>query len=213
MFPNLDYANTKASKYAQTLKDYLQRLCKKAPLSGVLSLFPDTLPVSVLTVRPVDDADSGSSPIDEWMGDVYKLSKASESVYRRLKELKILFKGDPAKPKDKELDRRIEENLASVFQMKDLFSSLEPRKKRLWNDLLGGMANDLNKRNRRRVVTQAIERHDVEAITQSDVILDKEATYQDVVNPDQEVISQESSSVDQDMSSQDTETDDEWSVC
>ena len=142
------------------------------------------------------------------MGDVYKLSKASESVYRRLEELKILFKGDPAKPKDKELDRRIEENLASVFQMKDLFSSLEPRKKRLWNDLLGGMANDLSKRNRRRVATQAIERHDVEAITQSDVILDKEATYQDVVNPDQEVISQESSSVDQDMSSQDTETDD-----
>ncbi|KAK8790343.1 hypothetical protein WA588_000502 [Blastocystis sp. NMH] len=208
MFPNLDYDNTKASKYAQTLKDYLQRLCKKAPLSSVLSLFPDTLPISVLTVRPVDDADSGSSPIDEWMDDVYKLSKASESVYRRLKELKILFKGDPAKPKDKELDGRIEENLASVFQMKDMFSSLEPRKKRLWNDLLAEMANDRNKRNRRRVATQAIERHDVEAITQSDVILDKEATYQDVVNPDQEVISQESSSVDQDMSSQDTETDD-----
>ena len=67
MFPNLDYDNTKASKYAQTLKDYLQRLCKKAPLSSVLSLFPDTLPISVLTVRPVDDADSGSSPIDELM--------------------------------------------------------------------------------------------------------------------------------------------------
>ena len=190
MFPNLDYDKTKASKYAQTLKDYLQRLCKKAPLSGVLSLFPDTLPISVLTVRPVDDADSGS-PIDEWMGDVYKLSKASESVYRRLEELKTLLKGDPAKPKDKELDGRIEENLASVFQMKDLFSSLEPRKKRLWNDLLAEMANDLNKRNRRRVATQAIERHDVEAITQGDVILDKEATYQDVVNPDQEVTSQD----------------------
>ena len=82
------------------------------------------------------------------MGDVYKLSKASESVYRRLKELKILFKGDPAKPKDNELDGRIEENLASVFQMKDLFSSLEPRKKRLWNDTLAEMANDLNKRSR-----------------------------------------------------------------
>lgn len=188
--------------------------CKKAPLSGVLSLFPDTLPISVLTVRPVDDADSGSSPIDELMCDVHQLSKASESVNRRLEELKTLLKSDPAKPKDKELDGRIEENLASVFQMKDLFSSLEPRKKRLWNDLLAEMANDLNKRNRRRVATQAIERHDVEAITQSDVILDKEATYQDVVNPDQKVISQESSSVDQDMSSQDTETDDEeWSVC
>ena len=208
MFPNLDYDNTKAFKYAQTLKDYLQRLCKKAPLSGVLSLFPDTLPISVLTVRPVDDADSGSSPIDELMCDVHQLSMASESVNRRLEELKTLFKGDPAKPKDKELDRRIEENLVSVFQMKDLLSSVEPRKKRLWNDLLAEMANDLNKRNRRRVATQAIERHDVEAITQSDVILDKEATYQEDVNPDQEVISQESSSVDQDMSSQDTETDD-----
>ena len=156
----------------------------------------------------MDDADSGSSPIDELMCDVHQLSKASESVYRRLEELKTLLKGDPAKPEDKELDGRIEENLASVFQMKDLFSSLEPRKKRLWNDTLAEMANDLNKRNRRRVATQAIERHDVEAITQSDVILDKEATYQDVVNPDQEVISQESSSVDQGMSSQDTETDD-----
>ena len=157
MFPNLDYDNTKAFKYAQTLKDYLQRLCKKAPLSGVLSYFPDTLPISVLTVRPVDDADSGSSPIDEWMGDVYKLSKASESVYRRLEELKTLLKSDPAKPKDKELDGRIEENLTSVFQMKDLFSSVEPRKKRLWNDLLGEMVNDLSKRSRGRVVAQEVE--------------------------------------------------------
>ena len=156
----------------------------------------------------MDDADSGSSLIDELMCDVHQLSKASASVNRRLKELKTLLKSDPAKPKDKELDGRIEENLASVVQMKDLLSSVEPRKKRLWNDLLAEMANDLNKRNRRRVATQAIERHDVEAITQGDVILDKEATYQEVVNPDQEVISQESSSVDQDMSSKDTETDD-----
>ena len=129
------------------------------------------------------------------MGDVYKLSKASASVNRRLKELKILLKGDPAKPKDKELDRRIEENLASVFQMKDLFSSLEPRKKRLWNDTLAEMANDLNKRRRGRVVAQEVGRHDTEVVAQ-------------VVNPDQEVISQESSSVDQDISSQDTENDD-----
>ena len=134
-------------------------------------------------------ADSGSSPIDELMGDVYKLSKASESVYRRLKELKILFKGDPAKPKDKELDRRIEENLASVFQMKDLFSSLEPRKKRLWNDLLGEMVNDTE------VVAQEVGRHDTEVVAQ-------------VVNPDQEVISHETSSVNQAISSQDTENDD-----
>ena len=140
-------------------------------------------------------ADSGSSPIDEWMGDVYKLSKASESVYRRLKELKILFKGDPAKPKDKELDRRIEENLASVFQMKDLFSSLEPRKKRLWNDTLAEMANDLNKRRRGRVVAQEVGRHDTEVVAQ-------------VVNPDQEVISHETSSVNQAIPSQDTENDD-----
>ena len=207
MFPNLDYDNTKASKYAQTLKDYLQRLCKKAPLSGVLSYFPDTLPESVLTVWPVDDADSGSSPIDEWMGDVYKLSKASESVYRRLKELKILFKGDPAKPKDKELDRRIEENLASVVQMKDLFSSLEPRKKRLWNDTLAEMANDLNKRRRVRVVAQEVGRQDTEEVAQEVGRHDTEVVAQ-VVNPDQEVISHETSSVNQAITSQDTENDD-----
>ena len=153
------------------------------------------------------DTTSYTSLIEELMGDVPHLRKASASVNRRLEELKTLLKSDPAKPKDKELDGRIEENLASVFQMKDLFSSVEPRKKRLWNDLLAEMANDLSKRSRRRVVTQAIERHDVEAITQGDVILDKEATYQDVVNPDQKVISQESSSVDQDMSSQNTDND------
>ena len=127
------------------------------------------------------------------MGDVPHLRKASASVNRRLKELKILLKGDPAQLN--ELDGRIEEKLASVVQMKDLFSSVEPRKKRLWNDMLGATVNDLSKRNRRRVVTQG------------DVILDKEATYQDVVNPDQEVISQETSSVDQAISSQDTDND------
>ena len=115
------------------------------------------------------------------MGDVPHLRKASASVNRRLKELKILLKGDPAQPN--ELDRRIEEKLASVVQMKDLLSSVEPRKKRLWNDLLGEMVNDLSKRSRGRVVAQ------------------------EVVNPDQEVTSQETSSVDQGMSSQDTDND------
>ena len=115
------------------------------------------------------------------MGDVPHLRKASASVNRRLKELKILLKGDPAQPN--ELDGRIEEKLASVVQMKDLLSSVEPRKKRLWNDLLGGTVNDLSKRSRGRVVAQ------------------------EVVNPDQEVITQESSSVDQGMSSQDTDND------
>lgn len=115
------------------------------------------------------------------MGDVPHLRKASASVNRRLKELKILLKGDPAQPN--ELDRRIEEKLASVVQMKDLLSSVEPRKKRLWNDLLGEMVNDLSKRSRGRVVAQ------------------------EVVNPDQEVTSQETSSVDQDMPSQDTDND------
>ena len=109
------------------------------------------------------------------------LRKASASVNRRLKELKILLKGDPAQPN--ELDRRIEEKLASVVQMKDLLSSVEPRKKRLWNDLLGGTVNDLSKRSRGRVVAQ------------------------EVVNPDQEVTSQETSSVDQGMPSQDTDND------
>ena len=116
------------------------------------------------------------------MGDVPHLRKASASVNRRLKELKILLKGDPAQPN--ELDGRIEEKLASVVQMKDLLSSVEPRKKRLWNDLLGEMVNDLSKRSRGRVVAQ------------------------EVVNPNQEVISQEISSVDQAISSQDTENDD-----
>ena len=115
------------------------------------------------------------------MGDVPHLRKASASVNRRLKELKILLKGDPAQPN--ELDGRIEEKLASVVQMKDLLSSVEPRKKRLWNDLLGGTVNDLSKRSRGRVVAQ------------------------EVVNPNQEVTSQETSSVDQDMSSQDTDND------
>ena len=115
------------------------------------------------------------------MGDVPHLRKASASVNRRLKELKILLKGDPAQPN--ELDGRIEEKLASVVQMKDLLSSVEPRKKRLWNDLLCGMVNDLSKRSRGRVVAQ------------------------EVVNPDQEVTSQETSSVDQGMSSQDTDND------
>ena len=109
------------------------------------------------------------------------LRKASASVNRRLKELKILLKGDPAQPN--ELDGRIEEKLASVVQMKDLLSSVEPRKKRLWNDLLCGMVNDLSKRSRGRVVAQ------------------------EVVNPNQEVTSQETSSVDQGMSSQDTDND------
>lgn len=115
------------------------------------------------------------------MGDVPHLRKASASVNRRLKELKILLKGDPAQPN--ELDGRIEEKLASVVQMKDLLSSVEPRKKRLWNDLLAEMVNDLSKRSRGRVVAQ------------------------EVVNPNQEVTSQETSSVDQGMSSQDTDND------
>ena len=109
------------------------------------------------------------------------LRKASASVNRRLKELKILLKGDPAQPN--ELDGRIEEKLASVVQMKDLLSSVEPRKKRLWNDLLCATVNDLSKRSRGRVVAQ------------------------EVVNPDQEVTSQETSSVDQGMPSQDTDND------
>ena len=129
----------------------------------------------------LDEAESGSSLIDELMGDVPQLRKASASVNRRLKDLKILLKGDPAQLN--ELDGRIEEKLASVVQMKDLLSSVEPRKKRLWNDLLGEMVNDLSKRSRGRVVAQ------------------------EVVNPNQEVTSQETSSVDQDMPSQDTDND------
>ena len=46
--------------------------------------------------------------------------------------LKPLLKGDPAKPKEEELDGSIERQLASLGQMKDLVSSLKP-KMRLWN--------------------------------------------------------------------------------
>ena len=109
------------------------------------------------------------------MGDVLHLRKASASVNRRLKELKILLKGDPAQLN--ELDGRIEEKLASVVQMKDLLSSVEPRKKRLWNDLLGEMVNDLSKRSRGRVVAQEV------------VNPNQEVTSQEVVNPNQEVTS------------------------
>ena len=145
MFPNLDYDYTIASKYAQTLRNFLKRLCKHASLDQALSHFPDTLPISVLTVRPVDDAKSGSPFINELMNDVEQLGKASESVNKRLEELKPLLMGDPTEPKDEELDGRIEEKLASLVQKKDKLSSLEPKKKRLWNDLLVGMVNDLSK--------------------------------------------------------------------
>ena len=47
--------------------------------------------------------------------------------------LKPLLKGDPAKPKEEELDGSIERQLASLGQMKDAYSSLKPKKKRLWN--------------------------------------------------------------------------------
>ena len=67
------------------------------------------------------------------MSAVQQLCKASVSVNRRLKELKPLLKGDPAKPKEEELDGSIERQLASLGQMKDAYSSLKPKKKRLWN--------------------------------------------------------------------------------
>ena len=47
--------------------------------------------------------------------------------------LKPLLKGDPAKPKEEELDGSIELKLASLGQMKDAYSSLKPNEKRLWN--------------------------------------------------------------------------------
>ena len=61
------------------------------------------------------------------MSDVQQLCKASVSVNRRLKELKPLLKGDPAKPKEEELDGSIERQLASLGQMKDLVSCLDQR--------------------------------------------------------------------------------------
>ena len=61
------------------------------------------------------------------MSAVQQLCKASVSVNRRLKELKPLLKGDPAKPKEEELDESIERQLASLGQMKDLVSCLDQR--------------------------------------------------------------------------------------
>ena len=61
------------------------------------------------------------------MSDVQQLCKASVSVSRRLKMLKPLLKGDPAKPKEEELDGSIERQLASLGQMKDLVSCLDQR--------------------------------------------------------------------------------------
>ena len=61
------------------------------------------------------------------MSAVQQLCKASVSVSRRLKELKPLLKGDPAKPKEEELDGSIERQLASLGQMKDLVSCLDQR--------------------------------------------------------------------------------------
>ena len=201
MFPNLDYDDTKASKYAQTLRSYLNKLCKQASPDHVVSRFPDTLPMSVLTVRPMDAVESGLSVFGELMGDVQQLCKASVSVSRRLKELKPLLKGDPAKPKDEELDGSIERKLASLDQMKDLLSSLKPKKKRLWNDVLARMVNDLSKRSRRRLPTLELERHDTELVAHQVGSLDAEATTQQVANPDQEVTDQETASVNEAMSS------------
>ena len=77
--------------------------------------------------------DSDSSFLSELMSDVQQLCNISVSVSRRLKMLKPLLKGDPAKPKEEELDGSIERQLASLGQMKDAYSSLKPKKKRLWN--------------------------------------------------------------------------------
>ena len=63
------------------------------------------------------------------MSAVQQLCKASVSVSRRLKELKPLLKGDPAKPKEEELDGSIERQLASLGQMKDLVSCLDQRRR------------------------------------------------------------------------------------
>ena len=80
--------------------------------------------------------------------------------------LKPLLKGDPAKPKEEELDGSIERQLASLGQMKDAYSSLKPNEKRLWNDVLAGMVSSLSKRSHGRVATQEVVNQDQEATTQ-----------------------------------------------
>ena len=80
--------------------------------------------------------------------------------------MKSLLKGDPAKPKDEELDTSFEWKLASLVQRKDLVSSLKPNEKRLWNDVLAGMVSNLSKRSRGRVATQEVVNQDQEATTQ-----------------------------------------------
>lgn len=115
--------------------------------------------------------------------------------------LKPLLKGDPAKPKEEELDGSIERQLASLGQMKDAYSSLKPNEKRLWNDVLAGMVRNLSK-SRRRVATQEVESHDTEVVAQEVVSLDAEEATQEVANPDQEVTDQDTASVNEAMSSQ-----------
>ena len=73
--------------------------------------------------------------------------------------LKPLLKGDPAKPKEEELDGSIERQLASLGQMKDLVSCLDQRRRDY------GMVRNLSKR-RRRVTTQVVESHDMEVVAQ-----------------------------------------------
>ena len=94
--------------------------------------------------------------------------------------LKHLLKGDPAKPKEEELDGSIERQLASLGQMKDLVSCLDQMRRD------SGMVNDLSKRSRRRVTTQEVEGHDMEVAAQDASIAGQIMSSEETARIDQE---------------------------
>ena len=94
--------------------------------------------------------------------------------------LKPLLKGDPAKPKEEELDGSIECQLASLDQMMDLVSCLDQRR----SD--SGMVNDLSKRRRRRVAAQEVESHDMEVAAQDASSAGQNMSFEETARIDQE---------------------------
>ena len=149
MFPNLDYEKTQGSRYAQTLRQFLQKAydSHKVPLSTLVGAYPNTLPTSVLTVPPVDEVKSEASFVTELLRDVDQLVEASTSVKRRVRMLKPLLEGDHVKPKDEDLVASVGKKLDSLAEKKESLSSLEREKLRVMDDILTGMLSSFGKGN------------------------------------------------------------------
>mgnify|MGYP003085561277 CR=1 FL=1 len=139
MFPNLDYEKTQGSRYAQTLRQFLQKAydSHKVPLSTLVGAYPNTLPTSVLTVPPVDEVESEASFVTELLRDVDQLVEASTS----------LLEGDHVKPKDEDLVASVGKKLDSLAEKKESLSSLEREKLRVMDDILTGMLSSFGKGN------------------------------------------------------------------